>query len=285
MVGAEVGCIVKVSKYEKYKVGDIFKGFLILKILVKDKNNHYGAVFECSCGTAFKRSFSNLIRNTSHGCMECAREYTAESKRKFKVKNRRLYGIWKGMNYRCNKEGSPAYEHYGARGIEVCSRWLDNNVEGFNNFYDDMGIPPSNRHSIDRVDVNGNYEPDNCRWATQTTQMNNTRVNHNITYKGEEFTLTVLARKFNIKPNTLEYRILRGWSVEDAIRGKRSLPWKRPYINKLTEEEFDHLLEERFECSKSLSFLSNKYNVDSGQLSRIFRRDDVISYYKNKLEA
>jgi len=273
----------ELSEYRRYKSGDEFKGFTILNLLGVSDGGHYQAEFQCSCGNPFTRSFSYMDRNYNHGCISCSTESSADAKRKFKIKDRRLYGIWKGMNYRCTKEDYECYEHYGGRGISVCSRWSDDTLEGFDNFFDDMGIPEAHL-SIDRIDVNGNYEIGNCRWATTETQANNTRRNHVVSYKGEDYTITLLARKFDIKPNTLEYRILRGWSVEDAVEGKRKLPWVRPYKEKLTDEEFNQLLKDRFESKISLPKLKAKYGVDTGQLSRILRKEKVLAYYNN-LEA
>lgn len=80
---------------------------------------------------------------------------------------------WCNMRYRCQKPDHPQYPNYGGRGIRVCERWLS-----FKNFMDDMGFKPSNGHSLDRIDVNGHYEPGNCRWATVTQQNRNQRARH-----------------------------------------------------------------------------------------------------------
>ena len=78
------------------------------------------------------------------------------------------YTNWANMCYRCTYPKNPRYQHYGGRGIKVCDRWREK--EGFKNFLDDMGHKPTAQHSIDRINVNGNYEPSNCRWATPLQQ-------------------------------------------------------------------------------------------------------------------
>lgn len=85
--------------------------------------------------------------------------------------SRYLYQVWSAMVNRCGKPNNPYYQDYGGRGIKVCDRWL----ESAWNFYEDMGDKPSPRHSIDRIDVNGDYTPENCRWADATIQSHNTR--------------------------------------------------------------------------------------------------------------
>ena len=83
----------------------------------------------------------------------------------------KIYNRWKGMKSRCNNPNHTHYNHYGARGIKVCDRW----ATSFDNFYKDMGEPPTEKHQIDRIDNDGNYEPNNCRWVTPTQNMNNQR--------------------------------------------------------------------------------------------------------------
>lgn len=81
---------------------------------------------------------------------------------------------WINMTNRCIRTNHPAYNHYGGRGITICDRWSDR-VKGFDNFLADMGERPSSKHSLDRIDNNGNYEPSNCRWTTQIEQVYNRR--------------------------------------------------------------------------------------------------------------
>ena len=116
------------------------------------------------------------------------------------------------MRQRCSNPNSPKYYLYGGRGVKVCERWND-----FKLFLEDMEPGYVSGLSIDRIDVNGNYEPSNCRWATAKEQANNTRQNAQIEYKNQVYTLAEASEKFGINAETIAYRIKAGWSVEDAL--------------------------------------------------------------------
>ena len=123
------------------------------------------------------------------------------------------------MLQRCLNPKNTNYRHYGGRGIIVCQRWKDS----FAVFAEDMGQRPSARHTIDRVDVNGNYEPGNCRWATAKEQARNTRANRMIEFNGEVLPLAAWAERMGINAVTLHSRLARKWPIDraftEAIRG------------------------------------------------------------------
>jgi hypothetical protein len=169
--------------------------------------------YVCYCGKEFSAVTSkvNIGHTTSCGCKRIntlsrimathGKTYTKE------------YNTFRGMLERCSNKNHRAYKNYGARGITVCDRWLNS----FENFLEDMGEKPSSKHSLDRIDNNGNYEPSNCRWVDNKTQSTNQRTNLKIKYKGETKCLSRWAKHLNIKYNTLYARIKRGWSVDKSF--------------------------------------------------------------------
>ena len=134
--------------------------------------------------------------------------------------NTRTYRIWNNMKTRCKK-----HVDYAARGIKVCDEWLK-----FDNFLADMGKCPEGM-SIDRIDVNGNYEKSNCRWATSEQQMNNTRANVWLNHDEKRMTVAQWARELNIKPTTLKARLKRGWSIEKALNPMLDTKFYKPKTN------------------------------------------------------
>ncbi len=117
---------------------------------------------------------------------------------------------WRAMRDRCCNPCCVRYPLYRGRGIQVCRRWLDS----FENFWDDMGPRPSDKHSLDRIDNNGDYTPKNCRWATQVQQINN--YSRNIMIGNQ--TLKQYCNANTLLYDTIKSRILRGWSVEEATQ-------------------------------------------------------------------
>lgn len=122
-----------------------------------------------------------------------------------------VYQVWRDMLRRCENPNEPSYENYGARGISVCARWHDVTM-----FALDMG-EPSQGQTIERIDVNGDYEPGNCRWATVREQLRNTWRNHYVDIDGKSMCLQDVALAHGIKAPTLRKRLKRGWRIEDAL--------------------------------------------------------------------
>lgn len=144
--------------------------------------------------------------------------YNSKSVRgeKSKYKRERLYGIWVGMIRRCTKSTDKAYKNYGGRGIKICKEWL-NSFDNFKNWAQKEGY--KDNLTIDRIDVNGNYEPSNCRWADMLTQQNNRRNNHRVEYKGKSYTIAELSREYNIPYDKLHARLFMYpfWDIERAL--------------------------------------------------------------------
>ena len=136
----------------------------------------------------------------------------------------RIYKIWVDMKRRCNNKNRKGYKYYGGRGITYCPEW-----ENFEPFYKwALSNGYAENLTLDRIDVNGNYEPNNCRWVDYTTQANNTNRNHILTYKGKTQTLSEWAREYDIPYSILQDRINDlNWDTEDAL----TIPISSTYRN------------------------------------------------------
>lgn len=165
----------------------------------------------CDCGQEKRVRSDHLKTGAIISCGCVGKRNSALAKITHGMSNSRMFKIWLGMVDRCRNDRSG---NYGKRGISVCPRWLNS----FENFYADMGEPPSPFHSLDRKEVNGNYEPDNCRWATRTTQARNTRRNTILTFCSENKTIAEWSEITGIKPSTICFRIYKlGWDIEKAL--------------------------------------------------------------------
>jgi hypothetical protein len=120
------------------------------------------------------------------------------------------YNAWIHMIHRCGNPKDKAYKHYGAKGVSVCSRWLNS----FDDFVEDMGQRPSKEFSLDRIDCSGNYEPSNCKWSSRVEQANNKRANRRIDFFGEMLTAREISQKTELPLKTIQSRIHAGMSQE-----------------------------------------------------------------------
>lgn len=143
-----------------------------------------------------------------------ARHYSTNSRHK----QRPEYWSWVAMKRRCLDPKNPAYHNYGGRldrPIAVCERWLGKS--GFANFLADMGQRPTLEHTLDRIDNDGDYAPENCRWATPLEQSNNSRTNVLMEWNGKRLSIAAWAREMGLNYQTVFFRLQKGWSLEMAL--------------------------------------------------------------------
>lgn len=185
-----------------------------------DKNGRAYYVCRCACGNLCEVFHSNLTQGFSKSCGCLQRELAADSHRTHGMTGTKIRGVWKAMKERCTLKSCKAYHNYGGRGITVCDEWSGEN--GFQNFFNwSMASGYKEGLTLDRIDVNGNYEPSNCRWVDRVTQANNTRKNRLITYNGLRMTMAQWERHLNLNKGIIRNRLRRGWTDEEAIEGKR----------------------------------------------------------------
>lgn len=169
---------------------------------------------QCSCGNITKVEGSSLRRKLTRSCGCLRSETTTQCKLIHGKANSPEYKIWSRMKTRCYDSNDKGFKHYGARGITICDKWLNN----FMAFYNDVGPRPSPKHSIDRINNNSGYSPTNVKWSTKREQNNNTTRNHFITIDGITHTISQWARRMGVKPYIIINRIRRGWDEIRAVR-------------------------------------------------------------------
>lgn len=214
-------------------VGGVY-GWLTVKryaghsILSNGKCGSAYIMCECKCGKLVLAQYSHVKNGkwVSCGCKKI--EKHPRFKHGLAGKRDKLYQTWKGINKRCFTKSDNAYCRYGAVGITVCDGWRGN--DGFLNFKNDIGLPPSKEFSIDRIDPLKNYScghchqcikngwEANCRWADKYTQARNKTSNRYINLNGAKLTLAEADRKLGFNRGVLADRLSRGWSTEKSIK-------------------------------------------------------------------
>lgn len=174
----------------------------------------------CDCGEEVTVDACCLRRESTRSCGCFAREL--HTKHGMAVRDRfpdgrkehPVYVIWSAIKARCFNPRHSSFSEYGGRGITMCIRWK----QSFSAFHDDMGDRPTPKHTIERNDNSGNYEPGNCRWATRAEQNENTRQTRLLTYDGTTLSVGKWARRLGVDRKTITARLDRyGWSVERAL--------------------------------------------------------------------
>lgn len=193
-------------------VGDVYGRLTIIGFIRK------GAIYfdtRCTCGVNKQIRAVDIIKGKTLSCGCLRRDMITQSNITHGLTQSRQYRIWQGMKDRCTNKQNDRYIDYGGRGISYDPKW-----QNFKEFWGDMKDGYSDDLSLDRVDNNGNYCKENCRWVDSKTQSRNTRKNRNIEYGGDYMCLKDWAAKLNISYGTLTSRLNSGWTVEKALSTK-----------------------------------------------------------------
>ena len=190
------------------------------------QNGHAYWLCKCDCGSMKVVMKSNLVQQKTRSCGCLQKQRTKEHNKKHGKSGTRLYRIWKGMRNRCYNPNVRAYKDYGGRGIQVCEEWQ--HYAAFQEWALSNGY--EDNLTIERIDCNGMYERENCKWVALSDQGKNTRKNRYIEHDGKVMTLAEWSRELGGGPNLVTTRLQRGWSEEDAVSTplKREMPAKSP---------------------------------------------------------
>lgn len=168
----------------------------------------------CECGNEKVISLTLVINGKTKSCGCLKKEVATKTFKKHGKRNCDEYRIWAAIKQRCLNVNSSSYKNYGGRGVRVCDEWINS----FDIFFKDMGERPSKYHSIDRIDVMGDYCHSNCRWATDAEQARNRRTTKIISTPKGDMCIKDAAIEFGISPNTLNHRINKGSAIEEALK-------------------------------------------------------------------
>ena len=221
---------------------------------------------ECTCNNRVIKEGGSLRKGNCGSCGCLMREVASKNKKKHGEADTRLYKVWQGMRRRCYDKKCANFKNYGKRGIRVCEEW--SNYIPFRDFMLSLGYDESLPHGVqtlERIDVNGNYEPSNCRLATKQEQNLNKRNNHFVTYKGVTKTITELANKYKLDAEVLMNRINNyGYTIEEAIEKPiRHCPHKNAPTYKVEG------------CSKTLREWAEFFGLTRAQLKSKTRHRSV----------
>ena len=171
-------------------------------------------IVRCACGNERSVGGDSLTRGNTEscGCLQVDRATQAATRHGGYASPE--HRSWQSMLERCRNPKSKTYAYYGGRGIIVCERWQGES--GFENFVADMGPRPSGK-TLERKDTNGNYDPENCKWATGIEQGRNQRSNRLITFRGETLNVSAWAERLVVPVSRILSRLHRGWSERDAL--------------------------------------------------------------------
>lgn len=204
----------KIPTRVKEITGQRFGRLLVLEYMGLNRHRRALWLCQCDCGREHTTLGVNLCRGQCRSCGCYQRETTYKHGMARRTARAPEYNVWRGMICRCHYPKNYRFSQYGGRGIYVCEAWR----KSFIAFFVDMGKRPSAKHSIDRIDNDGPYSPENCRWATAAEQSRNTQRNRLLTLDGVTQTITDWANSLGVDRKTIDGRLRNlGWTMREAL--------------------------------------------------------------------
>lgn len=209
--------------------GKKFNRLTVLEFIKSKPRNKW--LCECDCGK--KILVPGYKLKTGHtkscGCFKIEKFRNMTTKHGVSVKSRKIHSAWHDMIARCYNKDLKTYKNYGGRGINVCQEWRDN-IEVFHKWCMNNGFRKD--LTLDRKDNNGDYSPSNCRWVSQQMQCKNRSTNVFIEHNGRKETLTDTAKRYGLTPQSIRYRLRKGWSMKEALESPKTGTYTNNKINK-----------------------------------------------------
>jgi len=198
-------------------IGSIFNRLTLIREVEKRNSERY-FLCRCICGNEKEYRLINIRNNHTQSCGCLQKERAIKASVKHNEANKSAeYKVWCGIKRRCYNKKEKNYKHYGARGVKISQYWLNS----YETFLSDMGRKPSPKHSIERIDVNGDYCKENCKWVTIKEQQNNRRNNVHFILNGERLTKSQVADELNLSYSFVANRIKRkGFDLEELRKKK-----------------------------------------------------------------
>lgn len=194
------------------RVGRLVVQKFIGKRVMGDGRWRYCWNCQCDCGNTVSIISGSLKSGATKSCGCLRKQAIGIRSSTHRMTKSPEFSAWSAMWNRCTKPNTSNYKNYGGRGITVCERWRK-----FEHFFEDMGARPATANSIERCDNNGDYEPNNCRWATWKEQGRNRRTNHLVVFENKTLCIKEWSDLVGISPRAIYGRLKVGWSIEDAL--------------------------------------------------------------------
>lgn len=273
---------ITIAKWSKDLTGQKFSRLTVLGPVARSNTGSIVWFCDCACGNTTQVRSWDLRQGTTRSCGCGLVESYGKAAKKHGECLTTEYRIWSAIRNRCYNKRHRQYKDYGGRGIEVCDRWRLTGG-GYENFLSDMGRRPNPYYSVDRIDSDGSYAPENCRWATRLQQGNNNRRNKRITHNGQTKTISEWARHSGLTVHALRSRIHKlQWSVQRALETpmdhERSRWLRRPDKDKYALDKIRGLIEREAE-TRLRAISDGNHDAANVSLIRIGAFENVMQFF------